>query len=327
LSILITGISGQDGRILAHNLISRGQEIVGLCRDSQFKQVNAIFPTSKIQTLDIKNENEIINLLNREKPKIIYNYLGFSSVKESWNYPTETVSANTLFPLTLLKWCKENSPETKFIQASSSEIYGGAHYGPQSEETQLCPVTPYGFSKAQTHQIVQNYREKYGIFASNAILYNHESPLRKENFVTRKISKSVARIYLGLQEEIDIGNLEAERDWGWAPDYINGMILAASADNPGDFIFATGEKSSVGTLLKFAFQSVGIENYFPYLRIKNENQRKVDPQYLFGSNLKARQLLDWLPTNNIKDIMGKMVSYDLENEKRKIDYSDFSWMG
>jgi GDPmannose 4,6-dehydratase len=326
LTVLITGINGQDGSILAHLLEKQGETITGICREDQKLQSARLFPNAELYSIDIRDQKEVNSLLDKIQPRKIFNFLAFSSVRLSWDNSSETLDTNSSFPIALLNWCKTNSPETKYLQASSSEIYGGAKNGPQNEESKLSPITPYGFSKALTHIAVKNYREKFGIFAINAILYNHESPLRKETFVTRKISKAVSQILLGKQSKISLGNTEAQRDWGWAPDYVRAMIAMSEQSEPNDFILSTGKPTSVADLLKYAFEFAGIEDYSKYIEVKSEDQRDVDPQFLFGDSSKAENLLNWKASLSARDIMFKMVEYDLKILKEESSPKNYGWI-
>lgn len=309
--ILISGAAGQDGVILARRLLGEGHTVIGTCRPGQEDILTRLVPKIQVSALDLTCKTQVVDLLNKWKPNEIYNLAAFSSVRKSWEEPDLCTEINCMLPSMLLDWIRRFSPETKFVQASSSEIFGGATYGPQSESTSLAPITPYGLTKAYSHQLVNQFREEYGLAASNAILYNHESPLRKTEYVTRHVTRSVAKIAIGLIDHLNIGNLDATRDWGWAPDYVEGLILMARSKKPSDYILATGEQHSVGELVDIAFNSLGISSYHSYIR-KSENLiRKVDPGHLFGNSDRATQELGWIRTLDFRGIIETMALSDL----------------
>ena len=311
--ILITGGSGQDGQILATQLLSQGYRVTSTCRRSALELMKFLFEgtNSQFVAVDLSSQIEVEKILDEIKPALIFNLGGFSSVIESWENPTSTFQINTILPSQILKWIAIKSPETRMIQASSSEIFGGAKHAPQNEESILSPVTPYGISKAASHELVRSYREKYKIHASSSILYNHESPLRQEKYVTRKITKNVAKIKLGLIQEFEIGNINAIRDWGWAPDYTRGMMLAGNSDAPEDFIFSSGVQHSVGDVLKIGFAAIGISDYERYIRVSSNQMRVIDPAHLIGNASKAKRLLNWEPHVSFQKVIELMVAADL----------------
>jgi GDPmannose 4,6-dehydratase len=321
--ILITGGSGQDGQILATQLLNEGLQVSLTCRRNALEEMEFLFEgsNSRIVPVDLSCEIEIDKILEGIKPSLIFNLAGFSSVIESWENPISTFKVNTNLPSQILKWIVAKSPETRMVQASSSEIFGGSNRAPQNEKDLLSPITPYGFSKAAAHQMVRSYREKYNIHASSSILYNHESPLRHEKYVTRKISNNVAKIKLGLIDKFDIGNIDAIRDWGWAPDYTKGMILSSISDTPEDFVFSTGIKHSVADILKVAFATIGVSDYQQHISVSSNQMRVIDPAQLVGNSIKAKSLLNWEPCLSFQKTIELMVEADIlrlsEPDKRK----------
>lgn len=309
---LITGVSGQDGRLLSRMLAKDHQKLFGVCRPGQKQIIANYCPEIEVIEIDLINEEKLVETLDRIKPSKIFNLAGFSSVSASWQNPTLVTRVNSLVPSTILNWCIKNGAKTRFVNASSSEIFGGSKVTPQDEKTPLEPVTPYGSSKAFAHNLVQMYRNQYGLFASNAILYNHESPLRDSKFVTRKISKAVAQIALGMNTGLELGDLKSKRDWGWAPDYVNGLTKIMGHDKPGDFVLATGKTHLVEDLVRFAFNHVGIYDFEKYIRHDLKSERAVDPSNLSGNSRAAFQELGWITTTPLENIMEKMVTFDIE---------------
>jgi GDPmannose 4,6-dehydratase len=312
LSILITGAAGQDGRILARELLKKQRSVTGLCKIGFGKPLSEYCPGIKVIELDLTDEKKLTDVLNYVNPDEIYNLAGFSSVYQSWRNPNLVTAVNSLVPSVILKWCVEVKPSARLLQASSSEIFGASIKSPQSEITSHNPITPYGLSKSFSHTLLQQFRVEYGLHASNAILYNHESPLRDIHFVTRKITHGVAAIARGSRDPIQLGQIYAQRDWGWAPDYVDGMQRIISQKSPGDFILATGVLHSVADLLTYAFQHIGISDYSNFVEHDQRNDRHIDPINLVGNNSLASEKLDWTPTKNLQQIIGAMVDFDLE---------------
>jgi GDPmannose 4,6-dehydratase len=312
LSILITGAAGQDGRLLARNLLIEGRSVTGLCKPGYKKILSEYCPGINIIEIDLTDERKLTEVLNHVQPDEIYNLAGFSSVYQSWKNPNLVTAINSLVPAVILKWCVEAKPSTRLLQASSSEIFGTSVKSPQSELTPHNPITPYGLSKSFAHTLLQQFRNEYGLHASIAILYNHESPLRDFHFVTRKITRGVAAIAQGSKEPIRLGQIHAQRDWGWAPDYVNGMQKIICQESPGDFILATGVAHSVADLLSFAFKFIGISEYSQYIEHDQRSDRHVDPANLVGDNSRASNLLDWAPTMNLEKVIAEMVDFDIK---------------
>ena len=311
MSILITGAAGQDGRLLARRLLSEGQKVTGLCKPGNRAVLTKYCPKINVIEVDLTNERELVETLNQVQPDEIYNLAGFSSVNQSWKNPNLVTAINSLVPAIILKWCLETKPSARLLQASSSEIFGASTTSPQIEMTSHNPITPYGLSKSFSHTLVQQFRNEYGLHASNAILYNHESPLRDVHFVTRKITQAVAAIAQGSKQPIRLGKINSQRDWGWAPDYVDGMQRIIHQESPGDFILATGVVHSVAELLSYAFKHIGISDYTKYIEHDESNDRHVDPTNLVGNNLLASEKLNWSPTMNLEQIVGTMVDFDL----------------
>lgn len=314
---LVTGGGGQDGVIISRILAKQNEDVTVTCRPESQNLLSSVQEGTgiKIVSADLGKTSELLNVLQTVKPSHIINLAGSSSVSRSWDAPSKTLLTNTVIPAEILTWIVKNSPETKYLQASSSEIFGGLTKYPQTEEDSLAPVTPYGISKVATHQLVRSFREKYSIFASSAILYNHESPLRPVNFVTRKISQTVAKIALGSDTKLHMGDLSATRDWGWAPDHCRGMLLAIDHDYNDDFIFATGKSRTVSSLLSISFNLIGINNYQQYLEISTQEVRSIDPANLVGDSTKAHHALGWQPKVNLEEVMHIMISSDIERLK------------
>jgi GDPmannose 4,6-dehydratase len=311
LTVLITGAAGQDGVLLARNLIANGEKVIGACLPRAKEYLTTAVAGIHVYPIDLSDFKAVDLLLEETLPEKIYNLAGFSSVRRSWEEPHIAARINSDLPAQILSWCAKRSPATRFLQASSSEIFGGAATFPQSETTPTAPITPYGLSKLFAHSLTQEFRREYSLHASNAILFNHESPLRSEEFVTRQITQSVARISLGLQEKLNIGNTSAKRDWGWAPDYVRGMRLALEHQESDDYIFATGNVRSVKELIDVAFRSVGITDPIPYLHDEANRHRKVDPVNLVGDASKAHNVLAWNHTVDFETIIGQMVINDI----------------
>jgi GDPmannose 4,6-dehydratase len=309
---LITGIAGQDGLILGHKLLNRSEKVIGLCKPTQTDYVKEILPECTVYGINDLGKKTTWELLEKVKPNFVYNFLGFSSVQKSWLNQQIVFQTNYSFPLEILNWIVDKSRDTKFIQASSSEIFGNSKNAPQEENTPHSPITPYGFSKSLIHKKVDEYRVNFKIFACNAIFYNHESPLRSKEFVTRKISKSIASLIQHKISRIELGNLEAKRDWGWAPDYMDALDNVIRFESPENVIIATGKLTSVSELLSIAFDTVGIDNYYDYIDISSDQVRAIDPNLLVGNSQKINDLIGWKSKHTIKETMEKLIEFDLK---------------
>jgi len=311
---LITGITGQDGSYLAEFLLEKDYNVHGIMRrSSSFNtgRINHIFNNLQLHFGDMNDANLINKLVKNIRPTEIYNLAAQSHVKVSFDIPSYTVDTNISGTLNILEAIKENNliNHTKFYQAGSSEMFGDVLEEPQNENTPFNPVSPYACSKVFSHYITKNYRKSYKIFASNGILFNHESPRRGETFVTKKITKAAAKIKLGLQNELRLGNIESKRDWGFAGEYVEAMWLMLQHKEPDDFVIGTGKTHSVKTFLKMAFEYFDL-NYENYL-IKDPNYfRPSEVKTLLSDPKKAKTLLNWEAKFTLKDIVYLMCNSD-----------------
>lgn len=323
---LISGITGQDGSYLAELLLQKGYEVHGIMRRS------SSFNTGRIDHLflgdpehrgtrlylhygDVTDPTNITRLVEKIAPDEIYNLAAQSHVKVSFDIPAYTAHVDALGTLHFLESIRETRIKTKLYQASTSELYGKVQAIPQNEQTPFYPRSPYGVAKLFGFWAVKSYREAYGLFASNGILFNHESPRRGESFVTRKITLSAARIKLGLQKELHLGNLAAKRDWGYAPEYVEAMWLMLQQEVPGDFVIATGETHSVQEFLDEAFGYLGLD-WHEYVRIEQEYYRPSEVDLLVGDSSKARQELGWEAKVRFKQLVRLMVDADLKQSEK-----------
>ena len=312
--IVITGAAGQDGSILGLKLVAAGHQVVGIVRSSdQQSFLESYNPAVKAESLDSSTLATVRDFLEKNQPDQIFHLSAKSSVANSWSDSENTLQTNIFHTLNWLNALNElKMHSTRFYHASSSEMFGLPRTYPQTEETLLHPRSPYGVSKVAAHHLVVNYRESFGQFASTGILFNHESPLRDIKFVTRKISRGVAEIARGKTKSLSLGNIDVSRDWGWAPDYVDGMASILELNSPDDFILATGESHTLKEFVATAFQSVGIENWEKYLTIDSALVRPADVISVVGDSRKARQLLNWSPTVSFESMVKKMVDFDLE---------------
>lgn len=312
--IVITGAAGQDGLILGLKLVAAGHQVIGIVRSAhQQTFLESYNPKVKVETLDSSILAPVRNFLEKNQPHQIYHLSAKSSVANSWNDSDNTLQTNIFHTLNWLNALNElKMYSTRFYHASSSEMFGLPKSYPQTEETLLHPRSPYGVSKVAAHHLVVNYRESFGQFASTGILFNHESPLRDFKFVTRKISRGVAEIARGKADSLTLGNVDISRDWGWAPDYVDGMISILEHDNPDDFILASGKSHTLNEFISTAFRSTGIENWKKYLNIDPALVRPADVISVVGDSSKARKMLKWSPTVSFESMVKKMVDFDLE---------------
>jgi GDPmannose 4,6-dehydratase len=328
----ITGITGQDGSYLAELLLSKGYEVHGtLRRSSSFttERIDSIFDKIRTYHSDLTDSSSLNRLIEKIQPDEIYNLGAQSHVKVSFDIPEYTAETNAVGTLRLLDAIKETRIKTKFYQASTSEMFGGMpETVPQSENTPFHPRSPYGAAKLYAHWITVNYREAYGLFACSGILFNHESPRRGKTFVTRKISIAVANIARGGQDRIILGNLDAKRDWGYAPDYVEAMWLMLQADKPDDYVIATGEAHSVREFCEKAFKEIGIELVWKgkgfeekgydakqgtiLVELSPNYLRPAEVEYLLGDPSKARKNLGWVPKVKFDQLVKLMVQADLK---------------
>ena len=313
--IVITGAAGQDGLILGLKLIAAGHQVIGIVRSAdQQTFLESYNPEIKVEILDSSTLKSFRDFLERVQPDQIYHLSAKSSVANSWNDSENTLQTNIFHTLNWLNALNDlKMHSTRFYHASSSEMFGLPKSYPQTEETLLHPRSPYGVSKVAAHHLVVNYRESFGQFASTGILFNHESPLRNIKFVTRKISCGVAEIARGKADSLTLGNMDISRDWGWAPDYVDGMISILDHNSPDDFILATGKLHTLKEFVSTAFQSVGIEDWEKYLILDSALVRPADVISVVGDSSKARQILNWSPTVSFESMVKKLVDFDLES--------------
>ena len=312
---LITGINGMDGSHLADLLLKKGYEIYGLERRSSVKnRTNTGHLIEKITFLtgDLTDQNSLLRALKESDPDEIYNLGAQSFVGESWNTPEQTSDVTGLGVLRILEAVREYGKKIKFYQASSSEMFGRMIENPAKETTPFYPRSPYGVSKLYGHWITKNYRESYNMFNVSGILFNHESERRGLEFVTRKISDGVAKIKLGLADYITLGNLEAKRDWGYAPDYVEAMWMMMQHDTPGDYVVATGETHSIKEFLNIAFSHIGIYNWSGYVKQDPRFMRPAEVDVLRGDHTKAYNTFGWKPKTTFEELVIKMVDNDFK---------------
>ena len=312
---LITGIAGMDGSHLADFLLEKDYKVYGVeRRASSRNRVNTEHLVDKITFLqgDLLDQNSLLRCLKESNPDEIYNLGAQSFVGESWNTPEHTSEVTALGVLRMLEAIREFNPKIKFYQASSSEMFGRMVENPSKETTPFYPRSPYGVAKLYGHWITKNYRESYDIFACSGILFNHESERRGIEFVTRKITDGVARIHLGLADNIALGNLDAERDWGYAPDYVEAMWLILQQEKPDDYVIATNEKYSVREFLTEAFKVVDIKDWSSYITQDPKYMRPAEVDVLLGDYSKAKQNLGWSPKTSFKELVRIMVENDIK---------------
>ena len=312
---LITGINGMDGSHLADLLLTKGYTVYGMERRSSTpNRTNTKHLEEKITFLngDLTDQNSLLRCLKESNPDEVYNLASQSFVGESWNTPEQTSDVTGLGVLRMLEAIREYNPKIKFYQASSSEMFGRMVENPAKETTPFYPRSPYGVAKLYGHWITKNYRESYDMFACSGILFNHESERRGIEFVTRKISDGVARIKLGLEDHITLGNLDAKRDWGYAPDYVEGMWMMLQQETPEDYVIATGETHSIKDFLTEAFNHIGIKDWEPYIKQDPRFMRPAEVDVLRGNSSEADLHMGWKPKTNFSELVKKMVDNDLE---------------
>ena len=311
---LITGITGQDGSYLADFLLEKGYEVHGMVRRAStesFERIEHIRDKISLHQADLLDQLSIIGIIEEAKPDEIYNLAAQSFVPTSWNQPVLTGHFDALGVTKILEAIRHMNRKIKFYQASSSEMFGKVRQVPQNENTPFYPRSPYGVAKVYGHFITVNYRESYNIFGVSGILFNHESPRRGLEFVTRKITDGVARIKLGLAKELALGNLDAERDWGFAGDYVKAMWLMLQQDEPEDFVISTGESHSVKDFVETAFGHVGLD-YKEHVVTDPRFVRPAEVDRLLGDSSKAKKVLGWEPAVKFKELVAMMVDADLE---------------
>jgi GDPmannose 4,6-dehydratase len=311
---LVTGITGQDGSYIADLLLEKGYDVHGMVRRSStetFQRLEHIRDEIVLHTGDLLDQRSLVDVLRECEPDEIYNLAAMSFVAASWNQPVLTAEFSGLGVTRMLEAMREVSPEARFYHASSSEMFGMVREVPQKETTPFYPRSPYGVAKAYGHFITVNYRESYDLFACSGILFNHESERRGLEFVTRKVTHAAAAIKLGLADELALGNLDAERDWGYAKDYVEAMWLMLQQDEPDDYVIATGEAHSVRELVEVAFEHVGLDPD-KHVRIDPRYLRPAEVEHLIGDYSKARERLGWEPRTSFEELVRLMVDADLE---------------
>jgi GDPmannose 4,6-dehydratase len=312
--IVITGAAGQDGLILGLKLAKAGHQVIGIVRSEEQKTFLGLYnPSIQVEMLDSSTLKSVVEFLERAQPEQIYHLSAKSSVANSWSDSENTLQTNIFYTLNWLNALNQlKMHATRFYHASSSEMFGLPKTHPQNEETLLHPRSPYGVSKVAAHHLVVNYRESFGQFASTGILFNHESPLRDLKFVTRKITSGVAKIARGKADSITLGNLDISRDWGWAPDYVDGMISILNHSSPDDFILATGRSHTLREFVGTAFACIGIPEWENFLQIDLSLSRPADVISVVGDATKAHETLGWTPTTSFDVMIKAMVDFDLE---------------
>ncbi|MGV8877348.1 MAG: GDP-mannose 4,6-dehydratase [Rhodoglobus sp.] len=318
----ITGITGQDGLYLAELLLSKGYKVFGLMRgqnNPKRELLERLIPEVEILTGDLTDLSSLMRALNIAKPDEFYNLGAISFVAYSWENAHLTSEVTGMGVLNALEAVRLHTSATgqqvRFYQASSSEMFGKVQQVPQNEDTLLWPRSPYGVAKVYGHYMTINYRESYGMHASSGVLFNHESPRRGPEFVTRKISRAVARISLGLQGTIVLGNLDAQRDWGFAGDYVEAMWLMLQQDEPDDYVISTGETHSIRVLLDHAFAAVGITDWSDYVELDERFMRPAEVDLLVGDSSKAKRQLGWEPKVHFAELVAMMVEADVAEQK------------
>ena len=321
---LITGITGQDGAHLARFLLQQGYEVHGMVRRAStesFERIASLRERIELHQADLLDQLSMITLLREVRPQEVYNLAAQSFVPASWLQPLLTGEFTALGVTRALEAVRLVDPEIRFYQASSSEMFGKVRQEPQNEQTPFWPRSPYGVAKVYGHWITVNYRESYGIFACSGIMFNHESPLRGKEFVTRKVTDAVARIKLGAQHKLALGNLDAMRDWGYAGDYVKAMWMMLQQDEPDDYVVATGQKHSVRELVELAFGHVGLD-WQAHVEIDPKLLRPAEINTLRGDAAKARKVLGWQSEVTFDELVGMMVDADLKRVRRELAERD-----
>ncbi len=311
---LITGITGQDGSYLAELLLGKGYEVWGLIRSTSlgtYERIEHILGDVHIVEGDMLDEGSLVRALKKARPEEVYNLASHSFVHNSFGQPVLTTDVTALGVARLLEAIRETDPKIRFYQASSSEMYGRTIESPQNEETLLVPSSPYAVAKVYGHLLTKNYRAAYGMYAVSGILFNHESPRRGRHFVTRKMTDAAARISLGMADKLELGNMDAKRDWGFAGDYVEAMWLMLQQPEPDDFVIATGVEHSVRELAEYAFKLVGLD-YRDHVTVNASNLRPSDVESLCGDASKAKRELGWQATVGFEELIKMMVEADVE---------------
>ncbi len=316
---VITGITGQDGSYLAEFLLEQGYEVFGVIRRSsteKFERIKHFQDRITLMHADLTDQGSMIDVITEARPREVYNLAAQSFVPTSWKQPMLTGQVTALGVTCVLEAIRVVDKSIRFYQASSSEMFGNAQETPQRESTPFYPRSPYGVAKVYGHWITVNYRESYGMFAVSGILFNHESPRRGLEFVTRKISLGAARIKLGLDTDVRLGNLDAKRDWGYAGDYVRAMWLMMQQESPEDYVVSSGETHSVREACEAAFSHAGL-NWEDHVTVDPKFYRPAEVHLLLGDSTKARTRLSWKPEVSFRDLMGMMVDADIERLQRE----------
>lgn len=314
---LITGITGQDGSYLSELLLEKGYDVTGVVRRSatpNYWRIEHILPAVQLIEGDLTDELSLARAVDQAKPDEIYNLAAQSHVGTSFEQPYLTMAVNGIGVRRFLEIVRTHAPESRFYQASTSELFGEVRDTPQNESTPFNPVSPYGHAKLVAHYAVREYRETKGLFACSGILFNHESPRRGDNFVTKKITNAVKAIYEGRQDTLSLGNLDAIRDWGYAKDYVEAMWLMLQQDKPDDFVISSGEAHSVKDFCSEAFSSVGLD-WGKYIKIDPSLFRPVEVTMLRGDSRKANKVLGWYPKTPFKQLVKDMVGIDIDKKE------------
>jgi GDPmannose 4,6-dehydratase len=312
---LITGITGQDGSYLAEFLLEKGYRVVGMTRRTStdvHERIAHLVDDIEFVSGDLLDQTSMTSIVADVRPSEVYNLAAQSFVPASWTQPVLTGEFTALGVTRVLEAIRAVDQGIRFYQASSSEMFGKVAESPQRESTPFYPRSPYGVAKVYGHWITVNYRESYGMFAVSGILFNHESPRRGKEFVTRKITDGVARIKLGLSSELRLGNLEAQRDWGFAGDYVRAMWLMLQQGHPDDYVVATGRTHSVRDFVRVAFDAAGLGSYEPYVKIDPKFVRPAEVDLLVGDAAKAHKALEWYPEVSFESLIEMMVRADLD---------------
>ena len=315
---LITGITGQDGSYLAELLLAKGYRVVGVVRRSSttpYERIAHLVDRVELVSADLLDQTSLTDVMHDTQPDEIYNLAAQSFVQTSWTQPVLTGEFTALGVTRMLEAMKKAAPRSRFYQASSSEMFGKVQEVPQKESTPFYPRSPYGVAKAYGHWITLNYRESYGLYAVSGILFNHESPRRGLEFVTRKVTDGAARCKLGMSKELRLGNIEARRDWGFAGDYVDAMWRMLQQDEPDDYVVATNETWSVRQLCQFAFERVGLD-YLDFVQHDHKFDRPAEVDLLIGDPQKALETLDWAPTVRFNQLVNMMVDADLARHSK-----------
>ena len=310
---LVTGITGQDGSYLAEHLLAKGYRVVGVVRRSSttpYERIAHLVDRVELVSADLLDQTSLTDVVHDTQPDEIYNLAAQSFVQTSWTQPVLTGEFTALGVTRMLEAMKKAAPKARFYQASSSEMFGKVVEVPQRESTPFYPRSPYGVAKAYGHWITLNYRESFGLYAVSGILFNHESPRRGLEFVTRKVTDGAARCKLGVSKELRLGNMEARRDWGFAGDYVDAMWRMLQQDEPDDYVIATHETWSVRQLCQFAFEAVDLD-YRDFVKHDNKFDRPAEVDLLIGDPTKARERLEWEPTVRFQELVRMMVDADL----------------